>query len=142
MAAINWFRFASPAAFFPMAGILTRVFGIIAVGLAVAGLYVGFAVAPTDAQQGESYRIIFIHVPAAWMAMLIYVVIAFWSLMTLTLNARLPAMMAQALAPTGAMFAFIALWTGDSGAVPPGAPTGSGTPGSLQPWCCCFSIWG
>ncbi len=112
MTANNWFRFASPATFYPLAGILTRVFGIIAAALTVAGLYVGFAVAPTDAQQGESYRIIFIHVPAAWMAMFIYVVIAFWSLMTLALNARLPAMMAQALAPTGAMFAFIALWTG------------------------------
>ncbi|MFM7568890.1 MAG: heme ABC transporter permease CcmC [Betaproteobacteria bacterium] len=112
MAAMNWFRFASPASFYPIAGPLTAVFGWVAVALAVAGLYVGFVIAPTDAQQGESYRIIFIHVPAAWMAMLIYVVIAFWSLFSLTLNARLPAMMAQALAPTGAMFAFIALWTG------------------------------
>ena len=112
MASIHWFRFASPAAFYPLAGTATRLFGWLAVVLAVAGLWVGFAVAPTDAQQGESYRIIFIHVPAAWMAMLTYLVIAFWSVLSLTLNARLPAMMAQALAPTGALFAFIALWTG------------------------------
>ncbi|MEY4213485.1 MAG: heme ABC transporter permease CcmC [Burkholderiaceae bacterium] len=112
MAAINWFRFASPASFYPLAGKLTALFGWVAVLLAVAGLYVGFVIAPTDAQQGESYRIIFIHVPAAWMAMLIYVVIAFWSVFSLALNARLPSMMAQALAPTGALFAFIALWTG------------------------------
>ena len=112
MAAINWFRFASPASFYPLAGKLTGLFGWVAVLLAIAGLYVGFVIAPTDAQQGESYRIIFIHVPAAWMAMFIYVVIAFWSVFSLALNARLPAMMAQALAPTGALFAFIALWTG------------------------------
>ncbi len=112
MASPNWFRFASPAAFFPLAGTLTRICAWIAGTLAIAGLYIGFAIAPTDFQQGESYRIIFIHVPAAWMAMFIYVVIAFWALLSLTLNARLPAMMGQALAPTGAMFAFIALWTG------------------------------
>ena len=112
MASINWFRFASPAAFYPLAGRLTSAFGWIALALALAGLYVGFAVAPTDAQQGESYRIIFIHVPAAWMAMFIYLVIGFWSIFALALNARLPSMMAQALAPTGALFAFLALWTG------------------------------
>ena len=38
----------------------------------------GLVVAPTDAQQGDAYRIIFIHVPAAWMSMFIYVVMAFW----------------------------------------------------------------
>ena len=112
MAAPNWFRYASPAAFYPLAGTLTRICAWIAGALAIAGLYIGFAIAPTDFQQGESYRIIFIHVPAAWMAMFIYVVIAFWAVFSLTLNARLPAMMSQALAPTGAMFAFIALWTG------------------------------
>ena len=102
MASINWFRFASPASFYPLAGTLTTLFAWVAILLAVAGLYMGFAVAPTDAQQGESYRIIFIHVPAAWMAMFIYLVIAFWSILSLALNARLPSMMAQALAPTGA----------------------------------------
>ncbi len=77
-----------------------------------AGLYIGFFVAPTDAQQGEAYRIIFIHVPAAWMAMLIYVVMAFWAGVGLVFNARLSGMWASALAPSGALMAFIALWTG------------------------------
>jgi heme exporter protein C len=80
--------------------------------LTLAGLYVGFFVAPTDAQQGEAYRIIFIHVPAAWMSMFIYVVMAVWSALCLALNTRLSGMMAAALAPTGALFTFIALWTG------------------------------
>jgi heme exporter protein C len=80
--------------------------------LAAAGLYVGFFVAPTDAQQGEAYRIIFLHVPAAWMSMFLYLVMAFWAAVGLILNTRLSGMMASALAPTGALFTFIALWTG------------------------------
>jgi len=80
--------------------------------LAVIGLYIGFFVAPTDAQQGEAYRIIFIHVPAAWMSMFLYVVMAFWAAIGLAFNTRLSGMMATALAPTGALFTFVALWTG------------------------------
>ena len=68
--------------------------------LAVAGLYIGFFVAPTDATQGESYRIIYIHVPAAWMAMFAYLVMAGWCAASLIWNTRLSAMMAQAIAPT------------------------------------------
>jgi heme exporter protein C len=72
----------------------------------------GFLVAPTDFQQGEVYRIIFIHVPAAWMAMFVYLVMAGYAALTLALRARLPAMMTLALAPTGALMSAIALWTG------------------------------
>jgi heme exporter protein C len=70
------------------------------------------AVAPTDFQQGEGYRIIFIHVPASWMSMFIYLVMAFWAALGLAFNTRLSGMMAQALAPTGALMAFLSLWTG------------------------------
>jgi heme exporter protein C len=87
-------------------------FGALAALFTVAGLYIGFFVAPTDFQQGESYRIIFIHVPAAWMSMFIYVVMAGWAALGLVLNTRLSGMMASALAPTGAMFTLLALWTG------------------------------
>ncbi|OGA29047.1 MAG: heme ABC transporter permease [Betaproteobacteria bacterium RIFCSPLOWO2_12_FULL_67_28] len=76
------------------------------------GLWIAFFVAPTDAQQGEAYRIIFVHVPAAWMSMFLYVVMACWAGIGLVLNTRLSAMMAHAIAPTGAMFAFLALWSG------------------------------
>jgi heme exporter protein C len=106
------FRFAAPQAFFPIAGKMVPLFGWLAAILAAAGLYVGFFVAPTDATQGESYRIIFIHVPAAWMSMFIYLVMAGWAGMGLVLNTRLSGMMASALAPTGAMFTFLALWSG------------------------------
>lgn len=87
-------------------------FAAAAVCLTVAGLYVGFFMAPTDAQQGEGYRIIFLHVPVSWMSMFIYVVMAFWAAVGLIFNSRLSAMMASALAPTGAMFTFLSLWTG------------------------------
>ena len=112
MTSINWARYASPASFFPLAGQLARWFGVAAAVLVVAGLWIGLVVAPTDAQQGEAYRIIFIHVPAAWMSMFLYAVMAGWCAVSLTLNARLSAMMAQALAPTGALFTVIALWSG------------------------------
>src|SRR5882672_154527 len=109
---IRWFWYASPQTFFPLAGKIARVCAVLAVIFALAGLYVGFLVAPTDAQQGEAYRIIYIHVPAAWMSMFIYVVMAVWAAAGLALNTRLSFMMVRALAPTGALFTFIALWTG------------------------------
>src|SRR5215472_4045835 len=109
---INWFRFASPASFFPLARKLVPWFALPAALLTVAGLYLGLVAAPTDAQQGDAYRIIFIHVPTAWMAMFIYVVMAGWSALALGFNTRLSAMVAQALAPTGALMAALALWTG------------------------------
>lgn len=109
---INWFRFASPHNFYPLAGKMIPVFWTLAALFGVAGLWMGFFVAPTDAQQGEGYRIIFIHVPASWLSMFIYMVMAAWSGIGLSLNARLSSMMAQALAPTGALMAFLSLWTG------------------------------
>jgi heme exporter protein C len=109
---INWYKYASPAAFYPLAGRLVPWFGWSAALLTVIGLVVGLGIAPTDFQQGEAYRIIFIHVPAAWMSMFLYLVMAFWGAMALGFNTRLSAMMAQSIAPTGALMTFIALWTG------------------------------
>jgi heme exporter protein C len=109
---IKWFWYASPQTFFPLAGRIARICGVLAALFCLAGLYVGLFAAPTDATQGEAYRIIFVHVPAAWMSMFLYVVMAFWAAMGLAMNTRLSAMMARALAPTGALFTFIALWTG------------------------------
>jgi heme exporter protein C len=109
---MTWSHFASPSTFYGLAGRLQPWFYGLAALLAIAGLYVGFFVAPTDAQQGEAYRIIFIHVPAAWMSMFLYFVMACYGGISLVFNARLAAMMARAIAPTGAMFTFLALWTG------------------------------
>jgi len=106
------FHFASPATFHPLAGRLQPVFMALAIVLAAIGLYLGLWVAPTDAQQGEGYRIIFVHVPASWMSMFLYCVMAFWAAVGLAFNIRLAAMLASALAPTGALFAFLSLATG------------------------------
>lgn len=104
--------FSSPKAFYPLAGKLLPWFAALAVVLTAIGLYLGFFVAPSDYKQGESYRIIFVHVAAAWMSMFIYVVMAGWSAVGMIWNTKLSDMMAGALAPTGALFSFIALWTG------------------------------
>ena len=109
---INWFKYSSPKMFYPLAGKLIPWFAAAAAMLTIIGMYVGFFMAPTDAQQGEGYRIIFLHVPVSWMSMFIYLVMAFWAAIGLAFNNRLAAMMASALAPTGAMFTFLSLWTG------------------------------
>ena len=109
---MNWFWYASPQTFFPLAGTLARASAVVAALLTLAGLYIGFFVAPTDATQGEAYRIIFIHVPAAWMSMVVYLAMAGWAALGLAFNTRLSSMMASAIAPTGALFTFLALWTG------------------------------
>jgi heme exporter protein C len=106
------FRFSAPNQFYPLAGRLAPWFFAVAALLAIVGLYIGFFRAPTDAQQGDSYRIIFIHVPSAWMAMFLYLVMAFWAGVGLVFNTRLSSLMASAIAPTGALMAFISLWTG------------------------------
>jgi len=110
--ATPWFKYSSPASFYPLAGKMIPWSGAAAAVLAVAGLVIGLVVAPTDATQSDAYRIIFIHVPAAWVSMFLYVVMAAWSAAALGFNTRLSAMMAQAIAPTGALMTFIALWTG------------------------------
>jgi len=109
---MNWFKYAAPQRFHPLAGRAVPWFGVAAVLLAVAGLAIALLVAPTDFQQGDAYRIIFIHVPAAWMSMVLYMAMAFWAAMGLVFNARLASMLALALAPTGALMTFLALWTG------------------------------
>ena len=73
---INWYRFSSPVSFYPLAGTTSHVFGVLAALFAGAGLFVALYAAPTDATQGDAYRIIYVHVPAAWMAMFIYIVMA------------------------------------------------------------------
>src|SRR5213594_4891095 len=109
---INWYKYASPTNFYPLAGKMIPWFAIPAAILFVAGVYEGFFVAPTDFQQGDAYRIIFIHVPAAWMGMFLYVLMALYAGVGWAFNARLSSMMATSVAPTGAIFTFISLVTG------------------------------
>jgi heme exporter protein C len=110
--ALTFFTFSSPPRFYALTGVLVPVCWAACAVLAAAGLWMGFFVAPTDATQGEVYRVIFIHVPAAWMSMLLYLVMAGWAVVGWAFKARLASMVARAIAPTGAMFTFLALWTG------------------------------
>ncbi|OGT22179.1 MAG: heme ABC transporter permease [Gammaproteobacteria bacterium RBG_16_57_12] len=109
---LPWLKFANPRNFYPLAGKMIPWFTALAIIFTLIGLYISFFVAPTDYKQGESYRIMFIHVPAAWMSMFIYIVMACYAAIGLIWNIKLSDMMAGALAPTGAIFTFLALWTG------------------------------
>ena len=109
---LRFFNFAAPSRFYALSGWLLPWCWAVALGLTAVGLYIGFFVAPTDATQGDVYRIIFIHVPAAWMSMLLYLVMAFWAAIGWAFNARLASMVARSVAPTGALFTVVALWTG------------------------------
>ena len=109
---LTWFTFAAPAHFHRLAGTLIPVFAAVAALLGLAGLWMGLFVAPTDATQGEVYRIIFIHVPAAWLSMVLYLAMAGWAALGWLLNARMAHILARAIAPTGALFTLLALWTG------------------------------
>ena len=80
--------------------------------LLLAGLYGGLVLAPPDYQQGESYRIIFVHVPAAWMSLFIYMVMAFCGVVILVWRMKLAEVVLISSAPIGASFTFLALATG------------------------------
>jgi heme exporter protein C len=110
--AINWFKYSAPSTFYGLAGKLVPWFAGSSAILFAVGLYISFFVAPTDAQQSEAYRIMFIHVPASILSMFIYLIMAAYAALGLVFNTRLSSMMASALAPTGALFAFMSLWTG------------------------------
>ena len=109
---MNWLKYSSPQTFYPLAGKLVPWVAAMAAILIAYGLYLGLLIAPTDFQQGDSYRIIFVHVPASLMSMFLYVVMAIYAALGITLNARLSYSMATSIAPTGAMFTFLALVTG------------------------------
>ena len=110
---MHWFhKFAAPKVFYPFAGRLVPWLAGLTAILLLAGLYLGLFVAPPDYQQGETVRIMFIHVPAAWMSMFIYVTMASAGAVGLAWNIRLAEVAASASAPIGASFTFLALVTG------------------------------
>jgi len=105
-------RLGSPPIFYRLSGKLLPWFTALFVLTAIWGLYDGLFLAPMDLKQGEGYRIIFIHVPAAWMSLFIYMVMATCGAIALIWRIKLAEVMLISSAPIGAMFTFIALVTG------------------------------
>jgi heme exporter protein C len=109
----NFFhKMASPKYFYSISGVLIPWLAAVCILLFLAGLYYGLVKAPPDYQQGDSYRIMFIHVPAAWMSMFIYVVMAGAGAIGLIWHIKLAEVMAISSATIGAWFTFLALVTG------------------------------
>ena len=105
-------KLAAPKYFYPFAGkLLPWVTGLCIITL-LAGLYQGLFVAPPDYQQGETVRIMFVHVPAAWMSMFVYAMMAGACAIGLVWKIRLTDTFVTACAPIGASFTLIALITG------------------------------
>jgi heme exporter protein C len=108
----RWTRLAAPATFYLWSGRLVPWAYALALLLIGVGLWLGLVVAPTDHQQGDVYRILFVHVPAAWVGMVAYLAMAFWGAVGLAWRTRLAFLLMRALAPTGAIFTLLCLWTG------------------------------
>jgi heme exporter protein C len=108
-----WFhKLGSPPHFYRIAGKWIPWLSGIFLVLLVAGLYGGLILAPPDYQQGDSYRIIFVHVPAAWMSLFIYVVMAVCGAVIIVWRMKLAEVVLISSAPIGASFTFLALVTG------------------------------
>jgi heme exporter protein C len=108
-----WFnKLGSPPHFYRIAGNWMPWLGTIFLLLLVAGLYGGLVLAPPDYQQGESYRIIFIHVPSAWMSLFIYTMMAVCGVVILVWRMKIAEIVLISSASIGASFTFLALATG------------------------------
>ena len=104
--------FANPARFMRLAGLLLPWIGGAAALLLAVGLYLAWFVAPADYQQGETVRIMFLHVPAAWLALFFYTIMTVSALGTLVWRHPLADVSQKAAAPIGAAFTLICLVTG------------------------------
>ena len=105
-------RLGSPPSIYRLAGAVLPYTLAICGALFAAGLYWGLVLAPADYQQGESYRIIYIHVPSAWLSMFVYSVLAGASAVSLIWRMKLAEAVARASAPVGAAYTLLALVTG------------------------------
>ena len=109
----NFFhKMASPKYFYDISGRMIPWLGAAFIVVTLAGLYYGLVKAPPDYQQGDSYRIMFVHVPAAWMSMFIYMVMAIAGAIGLVWHIKLAEVISISSATVGAAFTFLALVTG------------------------------
>lgn len=104
--------FANPRRFMKLATVLTPWMAGLTIVMAVAGLYLGLFDSPADYQQGETVRIMYVHVPAAWMAMFCYTTLAISAAVGLIWKHPVADVAARSAAPIGACFTFLALLTG------------------------------
>ncbi len=105
-------RLASPRHFYHLTGRWIPWLGIATASCLAAGLYLGLWVAPPDYQQGDSFRIMYVHVPAAWLSLFVYVFMAAAGVIGLIWNMKMADCLAVSAAPVGASFTFLALATG------------------------------
>ena len=105
-------RLASPPYFYRLTSTVMPWLSALFAVLLLSGLYGGLVLAPADYQQGDSFRIIYIHVPAAWMSLFIYMVMAISGAIGIVWRIKLAEIMAISSAPIGASFTFLALVTG------------------------------
>ncbi len=105
-------KWGSPPHFWRLSTTLAPWFGWLALLLIVAGTIGGLFLAPADYQQGDGFRIIYVHVPSAWLSMFAYVVMASSAAVGLIWHIKLCHSLAAAAAPVGASFTFLALATG------------------------------
>ena len=105
-------QFGSPKYFYDISFPLSKWAAIICAICFISGLYGGLVLAPADYQQGDSFRIIYLHVPSAWMSLFVYLIMAFSGAVSLIWRIKITDIIARASAPIGASFTFIALVTG------------------------------
>ena len=105
-------QFGSPKYFYDISFPLSKWVAIICAICFISGLYGGLVLAPADYQQGDSFRIIYLHVPSAWMSLFVYLIMAFSGAVSLIWRIKITDIIARASAPIGASFTFIALVTG------------------------------
>jgi heme exporter protein C len=105
-------KYAAPERFYRLAQTLTPWFGWSSLVLFIVGLYGGLVYAPADYQQGDSFRIIYIHVPSAWMSLFVYVLMATAGALGFIWKVKIQDAIARGCAPIGAAFTFLALVTG------------------------------
>jgi len=105
-------RLGSPREFYRIAGYWIPFFGICSFVLFIIGSYLGLVVAPADYQQGDSFRIIYVHVPAAWMSLFVYIVMASAGAIGIIWRIKMAFIVMISSASIGATFTFLALATG------------------------------
>ena len=105
-------RFANPGKFLKLANAILPWLWALTFAAFAIGLYLALVTSPADYQQGETVRIMYVHVPAAWMALMVYTIMALASAIAIIFRHPLADVAAKTAAPIGATFCFLALVTG------------------------------